>query len=173
MITPVSAKVSLRVLQFIRENGSATSSPFNDGKRTRELLMAGNAKKMVCPSGVLDALHKSSLIELEKGAYYLTESAVKRLKRAKAVEQGADDGGYSAQHRQIEKQQIRVGDTVQSVNVNTNESPLHRLKTRKTNNGKPWISEAAFAAGERLRMDFTKGQLMQKVTASWEAASRL
>jgi hypothetical protein len=48
------------------------------------------------------------------------------------------------------------------------ESPLDWLRRRRDANGRPLIGEAAFSAGERLRRDFTFGQLMPRVTARWE-----
>jgi hypothetical protein len=47
------------------------------------------------------------------------------------------------------------------------ESPLAWLRRRKDKDGNPMISAAEFEAGERLRADFTFGQLMPSVTARW------
>jgi Domain of unknown function (DUF6456) len=47
------------------------------------------------------------------------------------------------------------------------ESPLLRLAQRRDGDGKPLISEAEFAAGERLRRDFELAQLSPRVTALW------
>ncbi|MCP5084404.1 MAG: hypothetical protein GY948_22165 [Alphaproteobacteria bacterium] len=54
--------------------------------------------------------------------------------------------------------------------MNLSESPLVWLRKRRDGHGKAMISEVEFEAGERLRRDFTKAQLMPKVTASWSGA---
>jgi Domain of unknown function (DUF6456) len=54
--------------------------------------------------------------------------------------------------------------------VNQDESPLAWLRSRKGRDGLPLIDAAAFAAGERLRADFTRGQMAPRVTANWMAA---
>ena len=51
--------------------------------------------------------------------------------------------------------------------VDGNESPLSWLRRRKDKDGTPMISAAEFEAGERLRADFTFGQLMPSTTARW------
>lgn len=56
------------------------------------------------------------------------------------------------------------------VTVNHDESPLAWLRRRKDANGTPLIGASEFAAGERLRSDFERGQLMPRVTANWMAA---
>jgi hypothetical protein len=48
------------------------------------------------------------------------------------------------------------------------ESPLDWLRRRRDSNGQPLIGDAAFAAGERLRRDFTFGQMMPRMTANWD-----
>ena len=57
---------------------------------------------------------------------------------------------------------------MQTVTVNANESPLTRLMAIKTKAGKPWLEADAFNAAERLRIDFTRGQFLQRVTSSWD-----
>lgn len=49
---------------------------------------------------------------------------------------------------------------------NDAESPLLRLYTRKFPNGRRYLDDSEFAAGERLRTDFEKGQLQPRITAS-------
>ena len=56
----------------------------------------------------------------------------------------------------------------QSVVVNLEESPLSRLRNRKTRNGTAYIGEEEFLAGERLRKDFECGQLQPKISARWD-----
>lgn len=50
---------------------------------------------------------------------------------------------------------------------NDNESPLTWLRQRRDRQGRAFISEAQFAAGERLRRDFTYGNMTPTVTSSW------
>lgn len=54
--------------------------------------------------------------------------------------------------------------------VNDQESPLAWLSRRKGPDGKPMVSAAQFAAGERLREDFHYANLNAKVTMSWSPA---
>ena len=51
---------------------------------------------------------------------------------------------------------------------NEHESPLYRLFSRKGPDGRPAISEAQFAAGERLRRDYEGACLAARVTSHWE-----
>jgi len=54
--------------------------------------------------------------------------------------------------------------------VNLAESPLAGLARLKRKDGSPFLGAPLVAAGERLRVDFTRGQLQPRVTANWEAA---
>lgn len=54
---------------------------------------------------------------------------------------------------------------------NLRESPLAWLAQRRDKDGKPMISADELEAGERLRLDFERGQMGQRVTSSWDAAA--
>ncbi len=54
--------------------------------------------------------------------------------------------------------------------VNLDESPLASLMRRKGKDGSAYLSIDEFNAGERLRADFTRGLIMQRVSANWSAA---
>lgn len=51
--------------------------------------------------------------------------------------------------------------------VNHAESPLAWLRQRRDKHGEAMISAAQFDAGERLRADYGRAQLMPRVTTSW------
>ena len=53
----------------------------------------------------------------------------------------------------------------------TSESPLTRLFQRKGDAGKTLIDAQQFAAGEKLRQDFERAHLAQRVTASYAESS--
>jgi hypothetical protein len=47
------------------------------------------------------------------------------------------------------------------------ESPLAWLRRRRDKDGQPMIGAPEFEAGERLRADYTFGQLMPNITSRW------
>ncbi len=51
--------------------------------------------------------------------------------------------------------------------INDEESPLGWLARRKGRDGKPMVSATQYAAGERLRRDFSRANLNPKVTMDW------
>ena len=53
---------------------------------------------------------------------------------------------------------------------NEGESPLLHLRRHKSADGSPFLDEQQFEAGERLRSDFTRGQLTPRISANWQAA---
>ena len=61
----------------------------------------------------------------------------------------------------------RVSSSRTAAVVSPKESPLAWLRSRKDKDGQPLISDAEFAAGERLRADYTFAQLGPRITADW------
>jgi hypothetical protein len=104
---------------------------------------------------VLQMLRDRGLVE---GAS-LTRAGQALLRRALAA------GDFAAQHQ--EREAARIDE--ETVVVNRNESPLSWLRQRRDRDGRPLVDAAEFAAGERLRADFTRGQLMPRITANWSA----
>ncbi|PWB91713.1 ATPase [Methylocystis sp. MitZ-2018] len=54
--------------------------------------------------------------------------------------------------------------------VNDAESPLAWLARRKDRDGRSFLDAAQLEAGERFRRDIEQAQLLQRVTANWEAS---
>lgn len=102
----------------------------------------------------------------EKGRFVLSESGRALVRRFVS---GAED--FGSQHRS--RKEVRVDDAILGAHLataNADESPLAWLRRRKGRDGRPMISAEEFAGGERLRADYTRGQLMPRVTANWTAA---
>lgn len=78
--------------------------------------------------------------------------------------------GCGAQHRIMGVRHIETrpkGACVRHT-VNLAETPLGWLAMRCGRDGKPFITMTQFAAGERLREDFTRAQIMRRMTVDWE-----
>ncbi len=74
-----------------------------------------------------------------------------------------ESGGFAAQHRQMQDQVLEERGESRRVAVNTAESPLARLKARGL------VDAVQFSAGEKLRRDFTLGQMTPRMGVNWEA----
>jgi hypothetical protein len=71
--------------------------------------------------------------------------------------------GFGAQHRLMQQQTITQDGAELKVAVNVGESPLARLRHRAL------IDATQFAAGEKLRRDFTLSQLTPRMGVNWDA----
>ncbi len=93
---------------------------------------------------------------------------ISRLGRARLRRASAADSPFRSQHQALDLREARAanGDTI-VVRVNHAESPLGWLANHKDRTGKPMISQEQFAAGERMRRDFTLASLDPRVTAMW------
>lgn len=85
--------------------------------------------------------------------------------------QSASAEPFTEQHQARRCDRREVNGVSRPVVVNDGESPLGWLHRRKDRDGNPMISAAQYQAGERLRSDFERGQLMPSTTSSWESAA--
>lgn len=56
--------------------------------------------------------------------------------------------------------------------INQDESPLGQLRRHKDRNGNPFLDDSEFRAGERLRADYTRAQIMPRLGANWDSVGR-
>ena len=77
---------------------------------------------------------------------------------------------YRSQHFDLVQKTITQNGIQKQVTVNENESPLSRLYYRRDKNGRSWLNEDEYKAGERLRADFERSQLQPRISANWEAS---
>jgi uncharacterized protein DUF6456 len=115
----------------------------------------------------VSALLAQDLIERCSGGYRISAAGRAWLKRAFTA-----GDKFQAQHatRRAELRETENGrDEV--VVVNDAESPLAWLARRKDKSGTPLINPYQYAAGERLRADYTYGALTPRMTASYNPSA--
>jgi hypothetical protein len=79
----------------------------------------------------------------------------------------APDDPFLAQHQVRVATVVRTDEGSATVELNEAESPLVWLHRRRGPDGKPLVTARQLEAGERLRRDFTLGQMGQRVTTDW------
>lgn len=99
----------------------------------------------------------------------LTEAGRARLRRDDAP---APDAAFFHQHRETVETTVETETGMQRVRVDAEESPLDWLRRRKGRDGQPFIDEASYQAGERLRTDIMLAGLLPGVTARWDPTPR-
>lgn len=156
-------RAKARLISFLAREGAVDAVPFTLPGQT--ILTAENGTRHVTSDTALREAVSAGLLTWAQSRLSLSEpgrSAVRRLANL-----GED--AFAAQHRTLEASEIRLPDGMKQIaRINRNESPLSRLRAKAAKDGRPWVSEAGFAAGEKLRQDFYFGQLQQRVTANWD-----
>jgi hypothetical protein len=130
-------------------------------------LVARNGPRRAVGASVLAELISRGLAGEREARPVVTPAGIAWLRRHLA---GGDDA-FAAQH-QARAEAVVEHDLFgrQQVTLNQDESPLAWLRRHKGKDGRPMVDAAEFTAGERLRSDYTRGQLMPRVTANWAAS---
>ena len=76
---------------------------------------------------------------------------------------------FRGQHMAVAQRQIATEHGHASVTIDEAESPLAWLARRRGRDGRPLIEPHQLQAGERLRADFTRANLMPRTTSNWES----
>lgn len=156
------ARVRGRVIGFLAR-GAAIAAPAAD--RRKILLDAGARGTISAPASIVEELARDGLLSRSGKEICLTA-----LGQALAKERTERTESHAAPSREIAVRTIDTEDGPVPVLTNLAESPLGQLMRRKTRDGVPFLTGAEFAAGERLRADYTRGQIMPRMGANWEAA---
>ena len=80
-----------------------------------------------------------------------------------------DIGPRRAQHLSLNDRIVDTPAGARRVTVNESGSPLAWLARRRGRDGRALIAPHQFLAGERLRADFTRAQMMPRTTADWSS----
>lgn len=95
----------------------------------------------------------------------ITDAGQAHLRRETAAK--ADDA-FLAQHLTLARGVVDGAGGPTAVMLDADESPLAWLRRRKDADGRPFLDDAAFAAGERLRRELTVAGMLPSVTARWD-----
>ncbi len=150
-----------RLLRFLRGE-TATVVPASG--EAMMLVEAGERGRIAVAVEAIEHLQRQGLLKRTGSAIALTVEGEAHLKLDARVD------GFAAQHREIELQAVATETGVERVAINLAESPLAQLARRKGQDGKPFLTTVEVLAGERLRADFTRGQMMPRLGANWVAS---
>ena len=103
----------------------------------------------------------------DDGGLEITAAGRAHLTRAALGRSGDDIGSFRAQHLRLASIDIETPTGRDRLTVDLAESPLAWLARRKGRDGRAMIEPAQLQAGERLRADFTRAQMMPHITANW------
>lgn len=155
-------RAALRVLKFLLKAPAHTES----GTQSDKLLLMNIGGTIACENKLLHKLYSFGNIELKAGKVTITDTGKQHLLTLKKM--FATDAGDD---RDLDRQVINIGGHMHTVTVNSAESPLALLYRLNKQTGRRFLSDEEFQAGERLRADFTRGNMLPNITANWEAVA--
>ena len=119
-----------------------------------------------------DALIAADLaVRGSDGLLAITPSGRAHLARAKLARNSEMDP-FLGQHLGLVREMVETPSGAGSANIDTAESPLAWLARRKGRDGRALIEPEQVQAGERLRADFTRAQMMPHTTSNWSAVAQ-
>ncbi|MBS3648170.1 hypothetical protein KEU06_05955 [Pseudaminobacter sp. 19-2017] len=131
----------------------------------QSLLLRNGKGAISVPAMLLGKMASDGSIRRRNATVQVTEAGLKAMARTEAA---ADP--FQRQHRDLADAMIGDGAEESVAEINLSESPLAVLVRLKGKDGRPFLTRAEFEAGERLRRDFTRGRIMPRLGANWEAS---
>lgn len=149
-----------RLLRFL-SGGAASVRPAAAGGGF--LLEAAGRGTIAAEPRLLDLLARQGIVVRTSHSIALSSAGAALARRL-----APDAAGESA--RDIELVSVPGGAGPSAALTNLAESPLAQLVRRKGKDGKPFLAPREYEAGERLRADYTRGQIMPRMGANWIAS---
>jgi hypothetical protein len=117
----------------------------------------------------LAALLSADLLTRQHGGdFRITSAGRAHLARRTAARGTEAIDPFRAQHLALSQRKVAPATIV---TIDETESPLAWLARRKGRDGRPLIEPVQLQAGERLRADFTRSQLMPHTGMNWSAVA--
>lgn len=149
-------------MRLARRGAWAALSPAEGGGLLRIWTQKGQhvAPGHVLPRPHLEAGLTHGLLAEAEGRFRLTDAGRRLVRRAHSARVLERTGGAEAEPpTQVSPFNLAA--------INAAESPLAWLRRRKGKEGRPFLPDALFAAGERLRADLWRAQMTPRTTSSW------
>lgn len=148
----------IRVLRFLAKGPATVQSA---AMRGRVLLASGERGSVALPGDLLDRLVRERLLVRTRLEVALSpEGAALAARLAADRRQGVEIGVVS----------VEMDGRPVAALANLTESPLAQLVRRRTKTGAAFLTASEFEAGERLRADYTRGNIMPRMGANWIAS---
>lgn len=162
MAAPTPDRAAERLLRFLANGPARLAAASAKGM----MLVEAEGRGAIAMASIdLAGAAKAGLVTRVDDRIGLTDLGTVAAARLLA---GSDR--FQEQHRDIEIVPAEVEGRVCGVAVNRAESPLAQLMRRSTKTGAPFLSQIEYEAGERLRADYTRGQIMPRLGANWVAS---
>lgn len=159
-----------RILPLLARTGAhAVGARPAGGSVAVHLRAAQKRPTAIVGQAVFDEFRRTGWVQCsDDRTWRLSESGRNWLMR-----RSPDGDGFADQHRLVEERGVEMpGGGWRRARVNAGEDPLGWLARRKGPDGERFLSEEMVAAGERLRSDFTRAQLLTSTTTDWSRLSR-
>jgi len=167
LISPVTRAVRRQaaILKLLHK-GSAKGLVLEDSDKAVLISVAGEAMMSLPRELAVDLLERDLIAVDVAPLHVLTTVGAAWLARHEQ-----SDLGFRAQHGEMRREAVEDENRVtHRLWRDAAESPLSWLRSRRNKDGSPLIDDMQFAAGEKLRADVTRGQLMARTTANWDAS---
>lgn len=128
-----------------------------------EALAADGRRQPLAPTLLAEAVRRG-LVRREGDRAFAAAEARAHLRR-RVCTAGTP---FAEQHRDMTEVTVVRDGMRERALANRLESPLASLTRLKEKTGEAFLPETAFAAGERLHADFTRGGLQPRLTMAWE-----
>lgn len=151
-----------RAARFLLRGAAALRRSADD---RRVLLESVDGGAISIDGSNLKSMMRDGLVHVEGERLSLSSEGRAFVSRIQAPEDP-----FRAQHQVIGTKAVEVDGEPEPVTANLTESPLARLARQRTRTGERFLSADEVNAGERLRSDYTRGHLMPRMGANWQAA---
>jgi len=152
----------LRLLKLLSKQRDIGCAYILDGKK---FILSLGEKHYSSRDEIVSDMEQKKQITVSNKRIKLTDAGLLYLKQSLNP-----DELLACAKNATQSASVLVNNEYQQVQINTCESPLMRLFTRKGKTGDTYISMEEFQAGERLRKDFERGQLQPKISASLQGS---